>query len=73
MISNIESTVMGIYHGIAKPYIESYVHEYEWRFNHRYKGKTIMLSISRILGYKIVMTRIDFKHLFHQSSVSGGL
>lgn len=73
IISNIESTLIGIYHGIAKPYIESYVHEYEWRFNHRYKGKTLMLSVSRILSYKIVMTRNDFKHLFHQSSVSGGL
>lgn len=73
IISNIESTIMGIYHGIAKPYIESYVHEYEWRFNHRYKGKTLMLSVSRILSYKIVMTRKNFKRLFHQSSVSDGL
>lgn len=64
---------MGIYHGIAKPYIESNIHEYIWRFNHGYKGKTLMLSVLRIISYKIVMTRKDFKHLFYQSSVSDNL
>lgn len=61
IISNIETTILGIYHGIAKSYIESYIHEYEWRFNHRYKGNNLMLSVSRILGYHIVMTRKDFR------------
>lgn len=73
IISNIESTIMGIYHGIDKKYIESYVHEYEWRFNHRNKGKKLMLSVSRILSYRIVMTRKDFKIHFQLTSASDGL
>lgn len=64
IISNIESTIMGIYHGIDKKYLESYVHEYEWRFNYRYKGKSLMLSLSKILSYQIVMTRSSLKSLF---------
>lgn len=61
LISNVESTIMGVFHGIAKPYIESYLHEYAWRFNHRNKGTHLMLSLTRILSYRVVMTRKDFK------------
>ena len=73
IISNIESTIMGIYHGIDKKYIESYIHEYEWRFNHRYKGPKLMLSLCRILCYRIVMTRKDFKAHFQSTSATSGL
>ncbi len=56
-ISNLKSNIDGIYHGIAKKYLNEYVQEYAWRFNHRYKGSKLMLSMNRILGYKVVMTR----------------
>ena len=60
-ISNIKSNIDGIYHGIAKKYLNEYVQEHSWRFNHRYKGFNLMFSMMRILSYRVVMTRKMFK------------
>ena len=68
-ISNIKSNIEGIYHGIAKKYLNGYVQEHAWRFNHRYKGFNLMFSIS----YSIVMTRKMFKDYYNNASVSDGL
>lgn len=73
IISNFKSNVLGIYHGIAKKYLVQYEHEFEWRFNHRYEGVNLMLSLCRILIYKVVMTRKGFKRLFCESNASDGL
>lgn len=72
-ISNIKSNIDGIYHGIAKKYLNEYVQEHAWRFNHRYKGFNLMFSMIRIIGYSVVMTRKMLTNFFNKPSVSDGL
>ena len=72
-ISNIKSNIDGIYHGIAKKYINGYIQEHAWRFNHRYKGFKLMFSMMRIISYSIVMTRKMLKDYYNKASVSDGL
>lgn len=64
VISNIKSNILGIYRGIAKPYLESYVHEYEWRFRHRHDGRALKYSVMEILCFNVIMTRKMFKTHF---------
>lgn len=72
-ISNIKSNIDGIYHGIAKKYINGYIQEHAWRFNHRYRGFKLMFSMMRIISYSIVMTRKMLKDYHNNASVSDGL
>ena len=72
-ISNIKSNIDGIYHGIPKKYLNEYIQEHVWRFNHRYKGINLLFSMMRIISYSVVMTRKMLKVYYSTSSVSDGL
>lgn len=49
IISNLKSFLQGTFHGIARKYLHLHYAEFEWRFNHRYSGKTLINSIQRAL------------------------
>ena len=72
-ISNIKSNIDGIYHGISKEYLNSFVQESAWRFNHRYKGMNLMFSMMRIVSYAVVMTRKMLTAYYQSTSASDGL
>ena len=49
IIGNIKNNITGIYHGITKREMPLFLNEQEYRFNHRYIGKTIMDKIKKYL------------------------
>lgn len=46
---NIKNNIVGIYHGVTKRSLPLFLHEQEWRFNHRYTGTHIMEKISKYI------------------------
>lgn len=46
---NIQNNIIGIYHGVRKESLPLFLHEQEWRFNHRYTGKYIMEKVSKYI------------------------
>ena len=56
VISNLNSMILGVYHGISKRMIPLYFSEYEWRYNHR-NTKNILLKISHYLQLSNVTTK----------------
>ena len=46
---NIKNNIVGIYHGVTKRSLQLFLHEQEWRFNHRYTGTHIMEKISKYI------------------------
>lgn len=53
---NIKNNIVGIYHGVTKRSLPLFLHEQEWRFNHRYTGTHIMGKDFKI-HYKIFSYR----------------
>lgn len=49
-ISNLQSTLQGIYHGIGKRDMYLFLQEFEWRTNHRKTGKGIMAKVAEYLA-----------------------
>ncbi len=46
---NIKNNITGIYHGVTKGSLPLFLHEQEWRFNHRNTGKSIMEKVSKYI------------------------
>ncbi|WP_083806994.1 transposase [Coprobacillus cateniformis] len=46
---NIKNNITGIYHGVTKSSLPLFLHEQEWRFNHRNSGKSIMEKVSKYI------------------------
>ncbi|WP_418555079.1 transposase [Longibaculum muris] len=46
---NIKNNIVGIYHGVTKQSMPLFLHEQEWRFNHRYTGKHIMEKVAKYI------------------------
>jgi transposase len=40
-----KSGVRGVYHSISTRYLQSYLNEYGWRYNHRHDTKPMFWSI----------------------------
>lgn len=65
-ISNLKALIHGIYHGLSIPYMDLFVEEYVWRFNHRTmdnnraKLKLLVQAIFRTP----VRTAKDFKEYY---------
>ena len=38
---NVKNGIAGNYHGVSVKWLQSYVNEYCWRYNHRYDGRTM--------------------------------
>ena len=45
IIGNIKNNITGIYHGVPKRSLPLFLHEQEWRFNHRSIGKSLMNEV----------------------------
>lgn len=56
MISNLNSVIVGIYHGIAKKDLYLFLQEFSWRTNHRCSGATIMQKVHAYIADSAVMT-----------------
>lgn len=46
---NIKNNITGIYNGVTKGSLPLFLHEQEWRFNHRNTGKSIMEKVSKYI------------------------
>jgi len=46
---NIKNNIPGIYHGVTRSTLPLFLHEQEWRFNHRYTGKFIMEKVNKYI------------------------
>lgn len=49
IISNIKSFVLGAFHGISKSWLYLHIEEFEWKFNHRNNGTTLMKYLQSAL------------------------
>lgn len=49
IVGNIKNNITGIYHGITKQALPLFLHEQEWRFNHRYMGNTVLDKIAEYI------------------------
>lgn len=61
IISNLNSMVLGVYHGVSKRMIPLYFSEYEWHYNHR-DTKNVLLKISHYLQVSNITTKRMIKH-----------
>ena len=41
---NVKNGIAGNYHGVSVKWLQSYVNEYTWRYNHRYNGGRSMFA-----------------------------
>lgn len=46
---NIKNNIAGIYQSVTKSSLPLFLHEQEWRFNHRYTGTHIMEKIPKYI------------------------
>lgn len=53
---NIKNNITGIYHGVPKRSLPLFLHEQEWRFNHRNTGKNIMEKVSKYITKSFPVT-----------------
>lgn len=62
-ISNLKSMFQGIYHGIAIHYMDLFIEEYLWRFNHRTDDTNLQKieSVFKAIFQTKVKTAKDFK------------
>ena len=35
----------GVYHSVSAKWLQGYLNEYAWRYNHRYEGAAMFLSL----------------------------
>lgn len=50
VISNFKAHVVGTYHGVRQPYLQSYMDEFSWRYNHRGCGCKMALLLRDVCG-----------------------
>lgn len=73
IISNLNSMILGVYHGISKRMLPLYFSEYEWRFNHR-DTKDILpkmmhyLQLSNITTRKMIKDSMDV-YAIHRGAI----
>ena len=41
---NVKNGIAGNYHGVSVKWLQSYINEYTWRYNHRYRGGRSMFA-----------------------------
>ena len=46
---NIKNNIVEMYHAVTKSSLPLFLHDQEWRFNHRYTGTHIMEKISKFI------------------------
>lgn len=63
IVGNIKNNITGIYHGVTKQSLPLFLHEQEWRFNHRYTGEHIMEKVSKYLSYSFPIDMVKLSHL----------
>lgn len=56
IIGNIKNNITGIYNGVPKRSLPLFLHEQEWRFNHRNSGKSIMEKVSKYIRNSFPLT-----------------
>ena len=44
---NVKNGIAGNYHGVSVKWLQSYVNEYAWRYNHRDNGRTMFAELVR--------------------------
>ncbi len=57
VIGNIQNNIVGIYHGVQKRELPLFLNEQEWRYNHRFSGKTIMEKVKRYISRSTPVTK----------------
>ena len=45
--SQVKRGINGVYHSVSVKYLQSYVDEYVWRFNHRNDGRAMFFTLAR--------------------------
>lgn len=61
IIGNFKTHIEGIYHGISKRLLPLFLNEQQWRFNHRYSGKSIMKNVKNYLYHSSPFTARQIK------------
>ena len=56
IVSNLNSMLVDVFHGITKRMLPLYYGEYEWRFNHRHT-KDVLSKIKKYVRHSDVHTR----------------
>ena len=58
---NIKNNITEIYHGATKDALPLFLHEQEWRFNHRNTGQSIMDKVSKYItkSFPINLTKLS--------------
>lgn len=64
-VSNLESMINGVYHGISKRELPLYFAEYEYRFNHRHT-KDFLTKVKHYIQKSYVMTKKMIKESLNQ-------
>lgn len=61
IVGNIQNNIIKIYHGVGRESLPLFLHEQEWRFNHRYTGKHIMEKISKYItkSYPVSLDKLS--------------
>lgn len=62
---NIKNNITGIYHGIPKRDLPLFLHEQEWRFNHRCIGSNILEKISKYITKSFPMPNNTFTYILN--------
>lgn len=72
IVSNINSVILGVYHGICKHMLPLYFSEFEWRFNHRHT-KDYLGKIMKYLRKSSPMTRKSITETMNNYASERGL
>lgn len=72
IVSNFNSALNNVYHGIEKRMLPLYYSEYEWRFNHK-NSKEILSKISKYIQKSSVCTRKMITNALNQYALKRGL
>ena len=72
IVSNFNSALNNVYHGIGKRMLPLYYSEYEWRFNHR-NSKDILDKISKYIQKSSVCTRKMITNALNLYALKRGL
>lgn len=56
IVSNLNSSILGVFHGIDKRMMPLYFSEFEWRYNHKH-SKDFLCKISNYIRSSYITTR----------------
>lgn len=62
---NIKNNITGIYHGVPKRDLPLFLHEQEWRFNHRNSGSNLLDKIIKYISNSFPMTSSKFAYILN--------